>query len=171
MLDSALLEEGHQRKLGGQPSFDRKRGTADASRRFATGRAEDATPIRDGQVGRRSSRSAEQPTQVGSDVPAQPEDTTDSESWMVGRWGSWRTQHRLYYKIIKIETPEAPVSGVFNLSAVLALPQPVGFQTRLSGALEFAVEVGPSYGLQAIYPRRMGSPARSAISRATFRGR
>ena len=38
----------------------------------------------------------------------------------VGHWGNRRTQHRLYYRVIKIETPEASVSGVFNFRGFFA---------------------------------------------------
>jgi hypothetical protein len=54
-----------------------------------------------------------QPTQVGGAKPAQPEEGTQRKL-QIRRWGSRRTQHRLYYKPIKIEAPGASASGVFN---------------------------------------------------------
>ena len=75
----------------------------------------DTTPIRAGELatGRAGVEGSRRESKVLK--PAQPEDATASESWRVGRWGSRRTQHRLYYEFIKIGTPEASVSGVFNL--------------------------------------------------------
>ena len=50
-------------------------------------------------------------------MPAQPEETAPAKAGG-RRWGNRRTQHRLYYRVIKIETPEASVSGVFNLGGI-----------------------------------------------------
>jgi hypothetical protein len=67
-------------------------------------------------------------TQVGGRVPAQPEETAPAKAG--GRhWGNRRTQHRLYYRVIKIETPEASVSGVFNLSGPSGLACSAGLLT------------------------------------------
>jgi hypothetical protein len=100
--------------------------------RIAAGRSEERNSRRKPEVRSRSSRTIQRRSEPGSWPPVEPEsrtadesrgfssrrsheDTTASESWRVGRWGSRRMQHRLYCEIIKIETPEASVSGVFNL--------------------------------------------------------
>jgi hypothetical protein len=104
-----------RRKPDGSPSVDRKCGTVGASRRFATGRAE---------------RNHTDPSR-GSRPPVEPECGAVGASRKFragaasGRSGSASCRFaagvaggrdsRLYYEIIKIETPEASVSGVFNL--------------------------------------------------------
>jgi hypothetical protein len=102
------------------------------SKGIATGRPEERNSRRKPEVRSRSSCATQRRSEPGSWPPVEPErrtadesrgfsirrshvDATASESWRVGRWGSRRMQHRLYCEIVKIETPEASVSGVFNL--------------------------------------------------------
>ena len=112
------------------------------SKRIAAGRSEARNSRRKPEVRSRSSRTMRRRSEPGSWPPVEPEsrtadesrglsirrsheDATASENWRVGRWGSWGTQHRLYCEFIKIETPGASVSGVFNLRAFFRnrLPQ------------------------------------------------
>jgi hypothetical protein len=109
-----------RRKPDGLPSVDRKRATTDASRRLATGRAE---------------RNHVDPSR-GSRPPVEPEcgavgasrkfragaarGGSGSESCRFAAGGAGGRDSRLYYATIKIETPEASVSGVFNLCVVFS---------------------------------------------------
>ena len=107
------------------------------SKRIATGRSEARNSRCKSEVRSRSSRTIQRRSEPGSWPPVEPEsraadesrgfsirrsheDATASESWRVGRWGSRRMQHRLYCEFIKIETPGASVSGVFNLRRFFA---------------------------------------------------
>ena len=121
---SALPEEGPfgasrmERGSPGASPMDRRRSPGNAEPPMRVGgacpvsRGHETDPSR--KVGRRSSWSAGRRRK--SEVMCR------RSQWMgrqrkleVGHRGSWRTQHRLYYRVIKIETPEASVSGVFNL--------------------------------------------------------
>jgi len=132
-----------RRKPDGSPSVDRKRATPDASRRLATGRAE---------------RNHADPSR-GSRPPVEPEcgavgvsrkfragaarGGSGSESCRFAAGGAGGRDSRLYYAIIKIETPEASVSGVFNLRFFFC-PSP-----RLAAALK---DGEPAFTLDAENP-------------------
>jgi hypothetical protein len=58
------------------------------------------------------------PTQVGGFVPAQPEDTAPAKAGE-RPLGELEDATPVVLRVIKIETPEASVSGVFNLRALL----------------------------------------------------
>ena len=107
-----------RRKPDGLPSVDRKRATADASRRLATGRAE-----RNHADPSRGSRPTVEPEcgAVGASRKFRAgaaRGGSGSESCRFAAGGAGGRDSRLYYATIKIETPEASVSGVFNLGAV-----------------------------------------------------
>jgi hypothetical protein len=51
-------------------------------------------------------------------VPAQPEEGAAAKAARFAAGGAGGRDSRLYYATIKIETPEASVSGVFNLRAI-----------------------------------------------------
>jgi len=106
-----------RRKPDGSPSVDRKRATPDASRRLATGRAE-----RNHADPSRGSRPTVEPEcgAVGASRKFRAgaaRGRSGSESCRFAAGGAAGRDSRLYYAIIKIETPEASVSGVFNLGA------------------------------------------------------
>jgi len=74
----------------------------------------DTTPIRDGELaagraGVQSSRRKLKVLQAGT-----ASGRNGSESCRFAAGGAGGRDSRLYYEIIKIETPEASVSGVFN---------------------------------------------------------
>jgi hypothetical protein len=89
-----------------------------------------------------------------------------SESCRFAAGGAGGRDSRLYYANIKIETPEASASGVFNLCIVFSAH--LGWRgAKNSKLIPYRF---PGLSGQA-YPRTNGSPARSAINRATLFGR
>ena len=113
-----------RRKPDGFPSVDRKRATADASRRLATGRAE-----RNHADPSRGSRPTVEPEcgAVGASRKFRAgaaRGGSGSESCRFAAGGAGGRDSRLYYATIKIETPEASVSGVFNLCVVFSRLRP-----------------------------------------------
>ena len=109
-----------RRKPDGSPSVDRKRATLDASRGLATGRAE-----RNHADPSRGSRPTVEPEcgAVGASRKFRAgaaRGGSGSESCRFAAGGAGGHDSRLYYAIIKIETPEASASGVFNLYSFFA---------------------------------------------------
>jgi len=106
-----------RRKLDGSPLVGRKRGTADASRRCAL--VEPKTRNRSEPEGWPPVElECRAPTKVCGSVPAQPEAATPTK---VGGWplGELEDAAPAVLRVIKIETPEASVSGVFKLFGIL----------------------------------------------------
>ena len=125
-------------RIGGYRRPCRRRDHSTQVEKIASGRSEVRNSRRKPDVRSRSSRTMLRRSEPGSWPPVEPElgtggesrwflnrrsheDATASESWRVGHWGSRRMQHRLYCEFIKIETPEAPASGVFNLQRFFAV--------------------------------------------------
>jgi len=152
-----------RRKPDGSPSVDRKRGTADVSRKFANGRAE---------------RSHTDPSR-GSRPPVEPEcgavgasrrfragaarGESGSASCRFASGGAGGRDSRLYYEIIKIETPEASVSGVFNLCGFPAISLSAHWSTHLL----YAPTVKRDQSLLSLrWSRKLPNPTGSASTAA-----
>jgi hypothetical protein len=87
----------------------------------------DTKPIRAGEVGRQSSWSAEQPAKAEGSQASAARGGSGSESCRFTAGGAGGRDSRLYHEFIKIGTPEASVSGVFNLCRFFA-----GYRVRFA---------------------------------------
>ena len=115
----------HPMRVGGSPPVELSETTPIRAGKSAAGRA-----------GVQSSRRKPNVSQVGA-----ASGRSGSESCRFAAGGAGGRDSRLYYMIVKIETPEASVSGVFNLGGLLS----------------------PFHPRNAVFPHRRPDPCRTKL--------